>query len=109
MQKAIKDARLDIDIDKLHKDASSSKITSEMLREIDKINVKPFYTKKQDVYYVDENGAVGLSSNVKRKRSRVLSQGISSSDNRRIVWYVDENVFYAAYFFAQHDKTPQYN
>ena len=80
-----------------------------MLREIDKINVKPFYTKKQDVYYVDENGAVGLSSNVKRKRSRVLSQGISSSDNRRIVWYVDENVFYAAYFFAQHDKTPQYN
>ena len=79
-----------------------------LLQEVSKVNVRPFELKKQQVHYI-ENGNVIRLPNLELKNARVLAQKIQSRDNRRIVWYMDGNKFYAVYYFAKHDKSHEYN
>ena len=79
-----------------------------LLREVDKVNIQPFEIKKQQVHYI-ENGTVIRLPNLEFKNARVLSQKIQPRDNRRIVWYMEGNKFYAVYYFAKHDKSHEYN
>lgn len=79
-----------------------------LLQEVSKVNVRPFELKKQQVHYI-ENGNVIRLPNLELKNARVLAQKIQPRDNRRIVWYMDGNKFYAVYYFAKHDKSHEYN
>ena len=79
-----------------------------LLQEVAKVNIQPFELKKQQVHYI-ENGTVIRLPNLEFKNARVLSQKIQPRDNRRIVWYMDGNKFYAVYYFAKHDKSHEYN
>ena len=79
-----------------------------LLQDVAKVNVQPFELNKQQVHYI-ENGKIISLPNLEFKNARVLSQKIQSRDNRRIVWYMDGNKFYAVYYFAKHDKSNDYN
>ncbi|MBR4891745.1 MAG: hypothetical protein IKZ34_01000 [Alphaproteobacteria bacterium] len=79
-----------------------------ILNDIAKINIMPFEISKQQVHYVEE-GVIKRAQNLELKNARVLSQKLQGRDNRRIVWYMDGNEFYAVYCFLKHDKSSEYN